>query len=173
MRLFIALELPLAVVGELVGWRDSVLVMKEGLRPVPPESMHVTLAFLGERAPSSVDALRGALEAVAGTGAAPLALGSPSWLPRRRPGVMVVAIEDDDDLLHKTRGLLLSALHRAIGFEPERRAFFPHVTVARVRRGSKVRPTPLDSPSAVEFSGERLTLFESAGGYRLLHSVQL
>jgi 2'-5' RNA ligase len=173
VRLFIALEVPVAVVGELVRWRDSVLATKEGLRPVPPESMHVTLAFLGEREPASVDVLRGALEVVAGAGAAPLALGSPWWLPRRRPGVLAVAIEDDDGLLHETQGLLLSAVRRAIGFEPERRVFFPHVTVARVRRGFKVRPAPLDGPPGIEFSGGRVTLFESAGGYRPLHSVEL
>jgi 2'-5' RNA ligase len=173
VRLFIALELPAAAVGELVSWRRSVLAAKAGLRPVPPESMHVTLAFLGEREPASVDALLGALDAVAGAGAAPLALGSPWWLPRRRPGVLAVAIEDDDGLLHETQGLLLSALRRAIGFEPERRVFFPHVTVARVRRGFRVRPAPLDGPPAVEFTGTRVTLFESAGGYRPLHSVEL
>lgn len=173
MRLFIALELPVPVVDGLVRWRDSVLATRPGLRPVPPESMHVTLAFLGEREPSSVDALRGALEVVAGAGAAPLAVGQPWWLPRRRPGVLAVAIEDDDDLLHETQGLLVSALRRSVGFEPERRAFFPHVTVARVRRGSKVRPAPLTGPPAAEFTGARVTLFESAGGYRPLHSVTL
>ncbi len=213
MRLFVALELPAPVVPVVVAWRDGVVGTKEGLRAVPDESLHVTLAFLGEidpdapallvqmtpgrhptssgprhptspaphpptspapHPPTTLTALCEALDQLTGAGPAPLALGSPWWLPRRRPSVLCVAVEDDDGRLRETQSLLLSALRRATGFEPERRIFFPHITVARVRRGFKVRPSPLDGPPGVEFSGARVTLFESAAGaYRPLHSVSL
>ncbi len=173
MRLFIALELPAPAVRELVAWRETVLSVKDGLRPVAPESLHVTLAFLGETEPSSLDLLRGVLDSLAGTGSAPLALGSAWWLPRRRPGVLAVAVEDDEGVLREAQGLLASALRRSVGFEPDRRIFFPHVTVARVRRGFKVRASPLDDPPGLEFAGSRVTLYQSSEGYRPLHTVEL
>jgi 2'-5' RNA ligase len=45
VRLFVAAELPEPVVSALVGWRPALAA----LRPVAPEALHLTLAFLGER----------------------------------------------------------------------------------------------------------------------------
>ncbi len=173
MRLFIALQLPPVAVAELAAWRDSIVADKDGLRPVANESLHVTLAFLGEMEPESVAALRQALDTLAGSGAAPLALGSPWWLPRRRPRLLSVAIDDDEGVLRETQAILVAALRRRAQFEPEQRIFFPHVTVARVRRGFKVRPSPTNGPSGIEFEGTRVSLYESVDGYRELYSVAL
>jgi 2'-5' RNA ligase len=64
----------------------------------------------------------------------------------------------------------VSALAGAVGFEPERRALRPHVTVARARRGPSPRAAGLDPPPpALSFEPEALVLYRShtgAGGAR-------
>lgn len=186
MRLFVALELPAEAVEALVAWQASVLAGRPGLRGVRRDSLHVTLCFLGEQAADAVAPIAQALGPLAGSGRPPLALGEPWWLPRRRPRVLACAIADDSGALREAQSLLVAALRRAVGFEPERRAFFPHVTVARVRSGARVRPAPLEGAPGVEFAGTRVTLFRSVLGggggsegggsgsrYEPLHSVEL
>ena len=47
-RLFVALDLPEAVRDGLAAWGRAELV-DPALRPTRPESLHVTLVFLGDR----------------------------------------------------------------------------------------------------------------------------
>ncbi len=58
MRLFVALDLPSQPVAALQDF--AATAARDGLRLLPPESLHVTLAFLGEQPdPDAVaDALR-------------------------------------------------------------------------------------------------------------------
>jgi RNA 2',3'-cyclic 3'-phosphodiesterase len=182
LRLFVALELPVGARRALLAWRSGLVegrpVLADALRLVPEESLHLTLCFLGEQPLASIEALCGAVDGLSGAGAAALAVGTPWWLPRRRPNVLAAGVDDDDGRLRDAQGLLLAYLQRATGFEPERRMFIPHITVARVRRGARVRPAPLPAPEAVSFSGSRVILFESLVGegpavYRALHTVSL
>ena len=61
MRLFVALDLPGAVVEALDGWAREVVRAREGLRQVPAASLHLTLAFLGERPDEEVEAIGAAV----------------------------------------------------------------------------------------------------------------
>ena len=90
--------------------------------------------------------------AVAGGGAPRLALGDALWLPPRRPGVLAVAVDDLDGTLGRLQASLSSALGSGGFHRPEKRAYRPHVTVARVRRGAAIRRVAMDSPAAVEFA---------------------
>jgi 2'-5' RNA ligase len=178
LRLFVALELPPAVVSELVSWGAGVVLDVAGLRALPARSLHLTLAFLGARPAEELEALRSVLTGVEGHPAGGLALGSPWWLPRRRPGVLSVAVEDDHGSLRELQAAVVAGLRRAIGWQPEARPFFPHVTVARVRNGARVRPRALEGPRGLEFAAQWLTLFRSrtdpAGArYDALHRVRV
>jgi 2'-5' RNA ligase len=71
-----------------------------------------------------------------------------------------------------------SRLADALGFEPERRRFRPHVTVARVRHGARPRRRGLPDTPEASFAGEALTLYRSylGGGparYEALERVGL
>lgn len=115
---------------------------------------------------------------MAGASVGGLATGEPVWLPRRRPRVLAVTLEDDDGALRDLQSLLAAALVRAGVYEPEGRLFFPHVTVARVRRGERVRPARLEPSRAVEFEAKAVTLFRSHLGpgpalYEPVHRVTL
>jgi 2'-5' RNA ligase len=161
MRLFVALALPGDVRAALAGWADAAA--PAAMRRVPEANLHVTLAFLGERAPddaTTVAALLGELARPVGQ----LAAGDVLWLPPRRPGVLAVALEAGPALRELHAGLM-AALADAIAFAPERRALRPHVTVARARRDGSLRATALDPPPpALTFEPEGLVLYRSHTG---------
>ena len=141
MRLFAALELPAALRGELAAWGAACAARDPGLRAVAPESLHVTLAFLGERADEEVEPLRWALAGLAPLGEVPLVLGGPLWLPPRRSSVLACAVEDPTGALEALHHRVRTALAEASGWQPDRRPLLAHVTVCRVRRGARPRRT--------------------------------
>jgi RNA 2',3'-cyclic 3'-phosphodiesterase len=177
-RLFVALELPEEIRGALIEWRDGVLAALQGLRPVARESLHVTLCFLGWRAVSELDAASASCGSVAGAPAGVLALRSGIWLAPRRPHVLAVEIDDEGGRLAAVQSVLSQRLVAAGLYEPERRPFLAHVTVARVARGMRVRPRELPPVPELRFTGTRVTLFRSRlqrGGarYEALTTVTL
>ena len=46
------------------------------------------------------------------------------------------------------------------------RAFRPHVTVARVRRGERIAPRTVPAPPRLRFAAEALVLYRSQPGSR-------
>ena len=66
-----------------------------------------------------------------------LALGDALWLAPRRPHVLTVEVADATGALLALQERVVAALVEAVGYEPDRRRFRPHVTVARVRRGAR------------------------------------
>jgi 2'-5' RNA ligase len=190
-RLFVALDLPYEVRAALVEWRKSVLGLGPGdgvggeggagLRPVEHDQLHVTLCFLGLCQPESVEAIGRACSVLRSSGRALLRLGDAVWLPRRHPGVLAVAVADLDGGLARTQATLAQALAQIGAYREEARAFLPHVTVARVRRGQQVRAANVGRPPLVGFEAERVTLYRSIIGpptpsgtrYEGLHEVEL
>ena len=162
-RLFVALELPGEVRDRLALWRDEVVAGVPGLRPVAVESLHVTLCFLGAVEVASVDAVAAACGVVREMPSASLRVGRGIWLPPRRPGVLAVELLDEGGQLGAVQAALSEALAEGGWYEPEKRPFLAHVTVARVGKGVRVR-RGLQLPSLtgdLSFSGSTVTLFRS------------
>jgi 2'-5' RNA ligase len=159
MRLFIALDLPADVRAELFAWTGRAAPPE--VRRVPAENLHVTLAFLGTRSDGEAAAARAVLPALARP-LEELGTAGALWLPPRRPGVLSVALEAGATLT-ALQGELTAALASAIGFEPERRRFRPHVTVGRVRRGVRIDTRgALDPPvPQLRFRARSMVLYRS------------
>jgi RNA 2',3'-cyclic 3'-phosphodiesterase len=159
MRLFVALELPGEAV-EALGRFAAAAAAPDVWRTVPPESLHVTLAFLGATDEALVPAIAAALSA--GGDAAPrLALAGALLLPPRRARVLCAALADPDGRLGELQAAVAGALVAAGVYEPERRPFRPHVTVARLRpRARAPRVVDVD-PAGLSFHGAAVTLFSS------------
>jgi 2'-5' RNA ligase len=144
-RLFVALDLPEKLREGIVGWGDGEL-RDPALRVVAPESLHVTLAFLGYLPEREIERLG---EIVHGLGAtAPtLRLEDPVAKPslrRARLFALPAIAPAATPLQHELEQKLVA--ERLYG--PEKRPFWPHVTVARVRsagRGSR-RPAAVERP---------------------------
>ena len=160
MRLFVALALPASVQAALAAWGSAAA--PPGMRRLPPENLHVTLAFLGSRSESDADLVAGVVRAVARP-VGELAVDRALWLPPKRPGVLSAALRAGPALaaLHAD---LVAALTDAIGFEPERRPLRPHVTVARARGREPLRSTELERPPQLSFEPEALVLYRSHTG---------
>ena len=154
-------KLPRDVVEALAAFARAA--DREGLRLLPPESLHVTLAFLGERPDEEADHVAAALGAAAAP-AGPLGLAGPAWLPPRRPGVLAVDLDDPDGGCARLQRAVSEALVALGVFAPERRPFRPHVTVARVRRGARVDRSLPPLPAGRIFSATALTLYRSRLG---------
>jgi 2'-5' RNA ligase len=129
----------------LVAWRASAVDLVEGVRLVPAKYLHVTLCFLGWRRASEVEAIGTACATVGDGGTVELGLGEPVALPRGRPRVLAVSLEDLGRL-----GTLQAALSDALAaggwYEPEGRRFFGHVTVARAGRRARIPRGALTAP---------------------------
>jgi RNA 2',3'-cyclic 3'-phosphodiesterase len=144
-RLFIALDLPEDLRDGLVAWGKQHL-RDPALRVVPPQSLHVTLAFLGflpekeiGRLGEIVDRLRSpapTIELGDAVAKPSLARARLFALPVRSPGTVELQTE------------LEQALVAAHLYEPEKRPFWPHVTVARVKSagGGSKRPMAVKKP---------------------------
>ncbi|MET0305746.1 MAG: RNA 2',3'-cyclic phosphodiesterase [Solirubrobacterales bacterium] len=141
-RLFVALDLPDAVRAGITAWARKSLI-DPALRPVRPESLHVTLAFLGWLSEKEIPRLGQIVEASRG-GAPSIQLSGPVQRPERgRPRLFALPAESPGAIALQAG--LQERLVAAGLYEPEKRPFWPHVTVARVRReerGSK-RPAPV------------------------------
>lgn len=157
IRLFAALEVPVEARAALAGWVAS-LPADPALRPVPVENLHVTLVFLGAQPSESAEAIADAVVSAARP-VGQLTVTAGAWLPPRRPGVLVADIEGDVGPLQGAVAAALRPWH-----EPEQRAFRPHVTVARVRRGQRPRAIDVQPPPAIRFAPAALVLYRSVLG---------
>ena len=159
-RLFVALDLPAEVRDVLAAWGRQQTRGREGLRLVDAAMLHVTLCFLGWREAGAAESIGAAVAACAAP-VLDLALGKAAWLPPRRPRVLAVDLEDGSGAVGDLQRRVSDALVATAGYEPERRAYRPHVTVARVRGGGRLRAFELDAPARLSFPGAALTLYSS------------
>lgn len=176
MRLFVALDLPADARAVLAAWADAAA--PPIVRRTPADNLHVTLAFLGSRSADDATTVGARLAEVVRPLDA-LRTAGPLWLPRRHPGVLTVALQDDAQL-SGLQADLAAELESAIDFESEPRRFRPHVTVGRVPRGTRIDTRPaLDPPlPQLELRAPALTLYRSHTGsegarYEALSSVGL
>ena len=68
MRVFVALDIDDAIRARLELFLDGVRGFAPDARWVRPESMHVTLKFIGEKPPETVEEIKKALECDPGQG---------------------------------------------------------------------------------------------------------
>lgn len=141
-RMFVALDLPAPVRAAIAAWGRGALA-DPALRPVAEGSLHVTLAFLGWTAEKEIPRLEEIL-AASRVPAPAIELGDPVSRPERgRPRLFVLPAEAPGAV--SLQAELEERLVAARLYEPEKRPFWPHVTVARVRREerSSKRPAPV------------------------------
>lgn len=134
LRAFTAVEIPRAI-QLAIQQATSPLRNELGsqIRWTPPENIHLTLKFLGDISPTSVDDLTRAIGvAVENIPAFDIQVGGFGSFPNfKRARVLWVGTQPPTEL---------DALYREVesacgrlGFAPESRGFSPHLTVARVK----------------------------------------
>ena len=141
MRTFIAIELPETVIASLGALGNRLRGAGVRVSWVKPESMHLTLRFLGEIDAEHVDRLR-AILCDAYKGIVPFMLsvrGAGAFPNMQRPSVIWVGVEPLDGGLATVQMAAESAA-RAIGSPPEDKPFHSHLTLARIKDSRSAGP---------------------------------
>jgi 2'-5' RNA ligase len=167
VRLFVGLEVPEPPRRDLRRRLEGLRDRLPRARWVDLDNVHLTLLFLGETAEPAVPGLAAKLrEAFARCPPLDLRLAGGGTFPPARPArVAWVGVEAPAELLTLQEDVTRAAVD-ALGFEPEKRAYHPHVTLARCpdpwRRDAidKLR-TALTGPIGPPFVADHGVLFES------------
>ena len=159
-RLFVALDLPADARDALVAWRERALGGIDALRLVDPAGLHVTLAFLGYLPEDDIPRIEAAIGAPVGP-APVLAATGVKPIPPRRPRLLALDLADEDGRAGAVQAAVSDALEAGGLYEPEKRPFWPHVTLARVRKGARLGPVEVPAPPAGPWRGTAVTLYRS------------
>ena len=157
-----ALELPVETRAAFAAWRDEAIAARDDVRPVPPEALHVTLAFLGHRREQDIERIaettRGAL---AGLGRPRLAATGSRPVPPKRPRLFALDLSDEGGRAADVSSAIGGALAAAGLYRPEKRPFWPHVTFARVKGARRAAPLEAPPPPGDPFDAVEVVLYRS------------
>ena len=129
MRIFIALDIDEAIRDRIARFLDGVRGFAPDARWVRPESLHVTLKFIGETAPENVDPIKEKLKAVEANAIEMNIRGSGFFPGAKSPRIFWLGIEAGPSL-----AALASTVDdrvAALGIAKEDHPFSPHLTLAR------------------------------------------
>lgn len=160
LRLFFALW-PGEEVRQAMVRATRKALRASGGRPVPPENLHVTLAFLGSVDEAAVAGIRAAAARVR---AEPFCLTLDTISLRRKSRLVWLAPTEQPAALTGLHSALWDALEPE-GFQRERRAFRAHLTM--VRKVS--RPGRMDLEGTVAWPVEDFVLVRSVTHSRGAH----
>lgn len=135
VRLFIAIELPEDVKRDLEK-RQQKLKQKglENLKWVSPESLHITLKFLGETQAELIPGIRHSIDDAAAK-FSPFDLGIKhlgAFPAISRPQIIWIGLTGEIGRLQMAASYLEESMAQ-LGFSHEKRRFSPHLTLARTR----------------------------------------
>ena len=157
LRLFVACDLPDEVERAVRDWQRRELGGHEDVRLLP--ALHLTLAFLGSVDAARVPHLERVLSGISWR-RAECRFMEPLFLPahgRRR--VVALALADPSGTLRALQAEVSTGLAAAGLYEPEKRPWLPHVTVARFRRPG--HPFSLQNVNIGAFGVVRMVLYSS------------
>jgi RNA 2',3'-cyclic 3'-phosphodiesterase len=162
--MFLALDLPEDARDRLVDWRDEILDGRRDLRAVRPEALHVTLVFLGWQDESAAERIAAAAFGALPEAPAPrLTATGVRPVPPRGTRLFALDLDDEDGRATALQGAISGAVEAGGWYRPEKRPFWPHITLARVKRGERRVAPPPDRPAppAEAFDAGVVTLYRS------------
>jgi len=134
MRLFIALDIDDAIRDRIARFVEGVQGFEPDARWVKPESMHITLKFIGEQPEPAVEPIKLALRTVRASTTEIQFRGHGFFPTAKSARVFWVGMEAGPQLA--ALALAIDEKMAALGIAKEARAFSPHLTLARGPGGS-------------------------------------
>ncbi|HVP43359.1 MAG TPA: RNA 2',3'-cyclic phosphodiesterase [Terriglobales bacterium] len=137
MRLFVALDIPDEIRHRIRTFIAGVRGFAPDVRWVAPDSLHLTLKFIGEQPDDKLGAIKDALTTVAAQGVDVRFRGTGFFPTAKSARVFWIGIEADTRLADLAAGI--DQALEPLGIEREPRAFSPHLTLARSGSGRPQR----------------------------------
>ena len=140
IRTFIAVDLPDAIRHDIRTFQEPLKNTGAHVKWVRPESMHLTLKFLGDVPEDQTDAILLAMQgAVRKNGPFSIALSGTGGFPNlRNPRVLWIGIGHGAQELTGLSIRINEALN-PLGFETDKRPYKAHLTLGRVRSQRNIR----------------------------------
>jgi len=153
MRMFLGIALDPSATEALIRLAANLRRPGDNLRWQPPESLHVTLVFLGSVTPTQHACL---IDHLATLIAPPATIELDGIGAFERPGILYAYVTPTPSLLHLQRAV--TAVTQQCGFTPELRPYRPHITLARGKRS-----IPSFAPQSLHtsFTAAEFLLYES------------
>ena len=188
MRTFIAVDFPqnmLTKINEITTYFKKE-TPTNALKWVQTDNLHLTLKFIGEIKESKVGQVKETLtNALQGQNAFNIQVGCLGMYPNKNnPRVIWLGIINEKPLIHIAKNL--DQALTTLDIKPERRAFSPHLTIARVRKNtdkatamligktlSQFRVEPLGDVTVDQVNLYQSKLTPSGPIYTILHTVCL
>jgi 2'-5' RNA ligase len=160
IRSFVALALPGPNLAALERHLAECAREAPVYRWVEPDSLHLTLRFLGNLQPEVLERVRGELSSVRGEPFALALDGRGTFGPRTAPRVVWIGVSQGLDACAELAARVEAACGRA-GLEPEPRPWRAHVTLARARGEGDLLPPLPDPPPLAPWTVGDFALYES------------
>jgi RNA 2',3'-cyclic 3'-phosphodiesterase len=129
VRLFVAVDIDDAIRRAISTFLDSVRGLAPDARWVRPESLHITLKFIGEQQEERLGAVKERLSSITGSSLRIAFRGFGFFPSAKSARVFWLGMESGTEL-----GRLAGEIDRAmesLGIEKEKREYSPHLTLAR------------------------------------------
>ena len=159
IRAFIAIELPVPILDQLgqVEARLKPHMPLDCIRWVKPDSIHLTLKFLGQVPSDQIALILSSLRAaVASQHTFTLEVAEAGCFPNlHRPRVVWVGVQEHDHRLHGLQRAVENAI-APLGYPTEIRDFTPHLTLGRVARDAGHRSVGVERKAVHRFENYAL-----------------
>ena len=129
MRIFIGIDLEPEVRARISRFIDGVQGFAPDARWVRPESLHITLKFIGEQKPEQVDAITERLRRVEAGGFEIRCVGYGFFPTAKAPRVFWIGIHAGPQLAGLAETIDMATAE--LGIQGENRPYSPHLTLAR------------------------------------------
>src|SRR5208283_1647383 len=139
MRIFVGIDLDSEVRGRISRFLEGVASFAPEARWVHPESLHITLKFIGEQTAERVEAIAQRLRRVGGS-AFEIRFGGYGFFPTAKaPRVFWIGVHAGPELAELAENIDIATAE--LGVPREDRPYNPHLTLARAggRSGSPKR----------------------------------
>jgi 2'-5' RNA ligase len=130
VRVFVALDVPERVRASLAELSERLKKVCPNARWVRLEGIHITLKFIGEVPPEKLEQIRRALGGLPSFNPITVRFAGLGFFPRARsPQVFWAGVQADPTLAELAAAIEMKL--EPLGVAPEKRAFHPHLTLAR------------------------------------------
>ncbi len=181
MRTFIAIPLPEACREILEKMQRPMRSLGADIRWTSIASIHLTLKFLGEIDPAVVPELASALRSISAASFGLSIRGLGTFPDLRNPRVVWCGVQGDVGRLAALQSEVENACGK-LGFEREKRAFHPHLTLGRVNGKRNLQPLldyiRIGTEVESSFVADNINIYESVlmprgAVYTILESIAL